>query len=258
MNVIEDSAFTLAIRRKIIQPHFQPIFHLQSGKFRAIEARVRWSTTSRETLTAKAIVTKALELQQEIALDVLMLQQTYKAMADLTRSQTPLVQCAVNICANSVVSEIFFQMAEELLEDYPSFKWKVTLEVPISAFESYPFKARDAILKLSKLGFSISLDHVTDVNQIKDAGRNLPILSIKLAESLVAELLDDQLTKEKIKEIVESAHGNKLLVGAEGISKIEQFDFLREVKCDEGQGMLICRPTPVNGLSPLLNRGGYW
>jgi EAL domain-containing protein (putative c-di-GMP-specific phosphodiesterase class I) len=258
MNMINSSELTLAIRRKDIHAHFQPIFHLHSGKFRAIEARVRWITGPQEVLTAKAAVTKAIEMQQEVALDILILQQAYEALVNLQRAQTPRFQCAVNVCESSVLSESFIEKAEEFLKERPLFKGSITLEIPISAFEKDMSKARHATLQLSKAGFSISLDHVTNVNQIKNAGRNLHILSIKLDESVVSRLIDEPSAVAEITDIVEQSHANRFLVVAEGIKKLEQFDALRKLDCDEGQGMLMCRPTPINGLSPLLNRGGCW
>jgi EAL domain-containing protein (putative c-di-GMP-specific phosphodiesterase class I) len=45
-------------------------------------------------------------------------------------------------------------------------------------------------------------------------------------------------------------------VTGEGIENLEQFEELRALACDEGQGYYFARPAPPQELSRLLDAGG--
>lgn len=52
--------------------------------------------------------------------------------------------------------------------------------------------------------------------------------------------------------IITLAHNLRLKVIAEGIETEEQLNFLHLLRCDEGQGYLFSRPSPVEACQQLL------
>jgi EAL domain-containing protein (putative c-di-GMP-specific phosphodiesterase class I) len=50
--------------------------------------------------------------------------------------------------------------------------------------------------------------------------------------------------------IVTLAHSLRLRVVAEGVETNEQLNFLRLLRCDEGQGHLFSKPQPAEVLAP--------
>jgi EAL domain-containing protein (putative c-di-GMP-specific phosphodiesterase class I) len=256
MDIANDSEFSSAISKKKIQAYLQPIANLESGKFQAIEVRARWTRPTGEILTAKDVVGTAAELQQELALDVTMLRLANEVIGTMRKYQTSVLQIAINVCVNSLINERFIDEVENLLLQHEALRENVTLEIPAKAVTQHLGMSRMAITRLNKLNFKFSLDHVTDVSQIEGMELNLPIHSVKLDESLVAELPEES-AQAKVAKIIAQAHAEGWLVGAEGIRNLAQLDVLRRLRCNEGQGPLIGRPDPIHGLLPLLNKG-HW
>jgi EAL domain-containing protein (putative c-di-GMP-specific phosphodiesterase class I) len=52
--------------------------------------------------------------------------------------------------------------------------------------------------------------------------------------------------------VVTLAHNLRLKVIAEGVETEEQMNFLRLLRCDEGQGFLFSKPVPANVFEALM------
>ncbi|MNO01862.1 Oxygen sensor protein DosP [compost metagenome] len=52
--------------------------------------------------------------------------------------------------------------------------------------------------------------------------------------------------------IIDLGHALGFRITAEGIETQEQYDFLRNAGCDQGQGYLLARPMPASDLARWL------
>ena len=75
--------------------------------------------------------------------------------------------------------------------------------------------------------------------------KHLPIDTVKLDRSFVNGATTDPKDAALVMAIVTLAHNLNLRVIAEGIETNEQHEFLRLLRCDEGQGYLLGRPAPA-------------
>ena len=74
--------------------------------------------------------------------------------------------------------------------------------------------------------------------------RRFPIDKLKIDRSFIAGLGGDQDEATIVSTVVGMAHSLHLGVIAEGVETQEQFDFLRELECDEVQGHLFSSALP--------------
>jgi EAL domain-containing protein (putative c-di-GMP-specific phosphodiesterase class I) len=75
--------------------------------------------------------------------------------------------------------------------------------------------------------------------------KHLPIDTVKLDRSFVNGATTDPKDAALVMAVITLAHNLSLRVIAEGIETDEQQDFLRLLRCDEGQGYLLGRPAPA-------------
>lgn len=111
---------------------------------------------------------------------------------------------------------------------------------------------------LTAKGFTIAVDHLGDPNSIGSFLADCSISVSKLDEALVRHLPADVHACETVAAIVGLCRERRLLVGAEGVSRMDRLPCLQGVGCAEAQGMLICRPSLIGGLRKLLERGRCW
>jgi EAL domain-containing protein (putative c-di-GMP-specific phosphodiesterase class I) len=82
--------------------------------------------------------------------------------------------------------------------------------------------------------------------------RHLPLDTIKIDRTFVAGL-DGQADRSIVEAVISLAHGLRISVVAEGIETEEQFEMLRAMGCDVGQGYLFARPMPATDAGRLLS-----
>ena len=75
---------------------------------------------------------------------------------------------------------------------------------------------------------------------------------LKVDRSFIMDIPKNKDDQEITAAIIAMAHQLKLRVVAEGIETVEQLDFLRENKCEIGQGYLFCIPINEQAFSAFL------
>ena len=84
--------------------------------------------------------------------------------------------------------------------------------------------------------------------------KHLPLDTIKIDRTFVAGL-DGEADRSIVEAVIALAHGLRITVVAEGIETEAQFEILRSMGCDVGQGYLFARPLPEAEAARLLSPG---
>src|SRR5437762_10895648 len=119
--------------------------------------------------------------------------------------------------------------------------------------------AVELLTQIRKLGVKVAIDDFgTGYSSLSYLGR-LPIDTVKLDRSFVNAATTHPDHAALVMAIVNLAHNLRLRVIAEGVETEEQLNFLRLLRCDQGQGYFFDRPTPADLIKPLaascLDRG---
>lgn len=257
MNSTPITEFRMAVRQGRIEPHFQPIVDLRTGSFHALEARARWNLPG-EMLKAREVLARAREVGQLIDLDFAIL---VRAIADVkalsSLGVTPLC-LAVNFASETVLDPAFPERLDDTVRESGMRPGALRLEFPLESFEADAETLRGRVRRAATQGFGVAVDHVRDPATVEALLDGVPVGVVKLDESLVARVPEDAVACETVRAIVSAAERRGAVVGVEGIGRIGQIDWLKSAGCVEGQGMLICRPGPMQDLAPLLQRGRCW
>ncbi len=116
----------------------------------------------------------------------------------------------------------------------------ITLEVTETLLLSSDSKAvRMALQTLSEAGVRIALDDFGTGYSSLTHLRDFPLHQIKIDKSFVFGLGANAESPAIVKALVDLAHALGLCVVAEGIETEAQYDFLRAIGCDFGQGYLF-------------------
>ena len=80
--------------------------------------------------------------------------------------------------------------------------------------------------------------------------RSFPFDKIKLDKAFVEGIEQDRQSKAIVRAVLALGKSLDIPVLAEGIETDEQMSVLRMEGCDEGQGYLLGRPSPIADLAP--------
>jgi EAL domain-containing protein (putative c-di-GMP-specific phosphodiesterase class I) len=116
------------------------------------------------------------------------------------------------------------------------------LEITESVMATEVDKSFAMLNRLRKLGVRISLDDFGTGYSSLSYLKCFPVDTLKIDRSFVRDIASDEDSAAIIKAIISLGQNLNLTVLAEGIETPEQFQFLLQHGCNEGQGFLMSRP----------------
>jgi EAL domain-containing protein (putative c-di-GMP-specific phosphodiesterase class I) len=128
----------------------------------------------------------------------------------------------------------------------------VELEITESQLVQDPDHAIRMMRSLCDAGMRIAIDDFgTGYSSLSYLTR-FPVGALKIDRSFVRDLIEDASDATIVRTIIEMAHTLGFTVVAEGIETEAQANYLREHRCEEGQGFLFARPMPAGELAAFL------
>lgn len=112
---------------------------------------------------------------------------------------------------------------------------------------------QDALRALGDMGFQVALDDFGTGYSSLAYLKKLDIDFLKIDRSFVQKMTEDSEDFALCEAIIVMAHKLKLLVVAEGVETKEQWQVLKSLGCDFGQGYFFSRPLPEKEFIQLLN-----
>jgi len=109
-------------------------------------------------------------------------------------------------------------------------------------------KASGVIDACRKLGVSFALDDFGTGYSSLTYLKRLPVSTLKIDQSFVRDMLDDQDDLAILKGVLGLATAFRLQVVAEGVETVEHGTLLLQLGCDLAQGYGIARPMPADQL----------
>jgi diguanylate cyclase (GGDEF)-like protein/PAS domain S-box-containing protein len=248
----------MGMRRALQQGQFfleyQPKVDLATGAITAVEALVRWRHPERGLIEPARFIPIAEEcgLMPAIGRWVL-LEACHQARAWQRAGMDP-VRLAVNISAVELRAEGFVAGVGAILAQTQLPPRCLELELT-ETFLMQDSSATGKVLQaLKDLGVRLALDDFGTGYSSLSYLKRFPIDTVKIDKSFVRDLTTDADDAGIVAAVIAMGKSLRKCVIAEGIETREQFDFLRERGCPEGQGYYFSRPVGAAQLGALLGR----
>jgi diguanylate cyclase len=108
---------------------------------------------------------------------------------------------------------------------------------------------------LKGLGVRIALDDFGTGYSSLSYMKRFPIDSLKIDQSFVRDMTTDSDDASIVSAVINMGRSLNMRVVAEGIQTRDQFEFLKDRHCPEGQGYFFAPPVPAAQLTELLAAG---
>jgi EAL domain-containing protein (putative c-di-GMP-specific phosphodiesterase class I) len=128
------------------------------------------------------------------------------------------------------------------------------LEITESAIIGDVQASRAVLLELRRMGVRVALDDFGTGYSSLTHLSDLPIDTIKIDQSFVADMCVRNQDALIIEAVISLAHSLGMSTIAEGVETAEQLADLRSSGCDCVQGFLLSRPTPAEQVPAMLAR----
>lgn len=236
-----------AILQREIEPYFQPIIHLQSGRVSHCEALARWKDTELGDVSPNEFIPVAENYGLMPDLGFCVAEKAIKTIAKLNLQLDNPIGVAINRSPQEFVS----RDVEPLVKIAKAYNFPadlVSIELTENLMVKKPEKARVQLRQLRSHGFGIAMDDFGTGYSSLAYLRKFPFHVLKIDREFIADICERGEDYNLVKTIVEMAKNFKMHTVAEGVETKEQMQLLRSMGCEYAQGFYYSRPLPSNML----------
>lgn len=229
--------------------HYQPRVALEDGSITGLEALLRWRHPERGLLKPAAFLEVAEDtgLIGEIGEWVL-----HTACRQALRWQAeglPPMHISVNISTQQLLHANLIATLQRTLAECAGLQKGLQLDLEITENVLQKVQQnKELLMQVKSLGITLAIDDFgtgySSLGHLKD----LPIDTLKIDRSFIFDIPHHADNNAIAKAIVAMAHSMGIKVIAVGIENIEQFNFLRSLNCEEGQGYFFSKPLPAEAV----------
>jgi diguanylate cyclase (GGDEF)-like protein len=240
--------------------HFQPELDMRSGQLRGAEALLRWRRHDRGWVNPAQFVAVAEANGLIRPIGSWTLHQACRQARIWRETELPALTVAVNVSLTQCRHPDLTATVQKALQEAGLPPEALEIEVTESVFVREDDEVVLTQLRgLRSLGVAVAIDDFGTGYSSLGRLRALPVDKVKIDQSFIARLGQEEGADAVVRAIVELGHGLGLRVTAEGVETQDQLKFLRSVGCDGVQGFLIGRPVQANELTadpPLATTDG--
>lgn len=237
--------------RREFQVLYQPLLDIKQGRFVGAEALLRWHRPNSGILHPRQFLDVAETSGLISGIGDWVLDHVCQQLAQWRWVLGEDFFLCANVSAVQLRRADFAGRFRRILHSHGLTSAAVRLEVSESVMAQEMGRALGDLTAATDMHLAVD-----DVSQGMLSLRNissLPIRSLKLDQSLVAQLPDNTLSAQLVDALIAIGRTFGLSVVAEGVETAEQLHFLRERGCDYCQGFLLSAPVAAADLPSLVN-----
>ncbi len=232
--------------------YYQPQYYSEKKELRGVEALIRWQLANGEYVSPGEFIPMA---EKNGCIVNIGTWEIKHALADYTVWKNEYGYdgiISINISAIQLREKNF----KDTLLHYVEINNLTPEHIEIEITESVlieDFESTISILEeLRNRGFKVSLDDFGTGYSSLSYLRDIPIDTLKIDKSFVDTILLDDSTSIITDAVITMVKKLGLETIAEGVETEEQFEYLKNMHCDNIQGFLLGKPMPSEKLIELI------
>jgi diguanylate cyclase (GGDEF)-like protein/PAS domain S-box-containing protein len=230
-----------AIDNDELRLFYQPIVHLADETLLGYEALVRWQHPTRGLLAPAAFLPAAENNRLTSRLGAWVLRR-----ACLDAAGWPdALRVHVNVSARHLAEEGFTDLVADALEESGLAPNRLELEITESTALFAAEATLHSVARVTEAGVTLALDDFGTGYSAITALHRLPIHTVKIDRSFVADVVTEPSTAALVHGLLQLGRGMGLQVIAEGIEDLDQAAWLLRHGCAMAQGYAFGRPAPL-------------
>ncbi|MES9874680.1 MAG: EAL domain-containing protein [Candidatus Sedimenticola sp. 6PFRAG7] len=248
------AALRTVLNNKELAVYFQPQVNGKSGKLLGLEALARWKTKSGEFISPSKFIPVAESTGLISEIGGFVMRQAMKQVAEWRNKGFNPGLLSVNLSVKQLQQNDFISKLDKLFTEIPFDPEWLELEITESQIMDHPEEAIDQLKQIFNKGVKISLDDFGTGYSSLSYLKKLPITRLKIDQSFVRNLPDDEEDASITKSIIALAKSLNHELIAEGVESERQKDFLIRNGCENIQGYLYSRPMAPDKIELLLQK----
>jgi diguanylate cyclase (GGDEF)-like protein/PAS domain S-box-containing protein len=246
------------LEREELNVYFQPLVSARNGRILGAEALLRWNQPELGGFISPANFIPLLEetgLIVEVGEWVLRTAcHEIQRWREITGNEYFV---AVNLSAIQLTDPLLLDKVKKILKVTGLPPHCLEIELTESAIMRDTKRGIEVLEAFRQLGIKLSVDDFGTGYSSLSYLKQLPINTLKIDQSFVADLPNDREAASITRAIIALGHSLELEIIAEGVETAEQVTFLRETGADILQGFYFSRAVPATDFRQLVLSDAY-
>jgi diguanylate cyclase (GGDEF)-like protein len=231
--------------------HYQPQFDTHTSKLRGVEALVRWKNDG-EIISPNVFIPVSENNGTIIFIGDWVMNKAIQTLAKWKKEFGYNGIMSVNISTLQIRKEDFVRKLKALIDKYYVNPEDVEIEITESVLIEDLEGIIDKINTMRAYGIKVSLDDFgtgfSSLSYLKD----LPIDTLKIDKSFIDGIATDSSTTIITRSVITMVKQLGVETVAEGVENKEQFEYLKQMNCDNIQGYLLGKPMSEEEIEKLI------
>lgn len=243
-----------ALRNQQFVVYFQPKYDVGSNLPTGAEALVRWKHPTKGMISPGEFIPIFERNDFITKIDYFVWEKVCRIIKNWKKSGMKILPVSVNISRANLYNPKLVNTLCELTDKYNINREMFQLELTESMYTENPEIISKTVDMLHKKGFTIFMDDFGSGYSSLNLLKNLNIDVLKIDMEFFKDSNIPGRAENIVAAVVRMAKWLGLQTVAEGVEKIQQVDFLREIGCEYIQGYYYARPMPHEEYEKLINK----
>lgn len=234
-----------AIHNGDLQLYYQGIVNVENKKVVGFEALSRWQRSNGEWVSPGEFIPLAERSGLITDISIWALRTATAQLLTWLDNNNEEIYISINAAAECFDDERFMEELQQVRQRLTSCTGLIKLELT----ESMLMKNADTMLArletLTEMGFRLMLDDFGTGYSSLSSLAKLPIATVKIDQSFVADLGGNTQAASIVKTIISLANQLNMRVISEGVETEAQMEALKLLGCNLMQGYYFAKPVPA-------------
>lgn len=246
----DDLAEALKARRLNI--HYQPQISVADGRILGFESLVRMKDKAGNLIPPGDFIELSESTGQIHRLSHMIIEGSLRRLALWSRLGHDF-NISINFSARILSKLDLPEHVEAIARNNGIPTSRITIELTETQLKTGP-ELYDVMSRLRMKGFGLSIDDFGTGDSSLARLRSMPFTELKIDQEFVKGCTDDTDLQTIITNSISLGHELGMLVVAEGVQTMEEWDYLKAAGCDIAQGYLISPPLDEAAVVPWTQR----
>ena len=253
--VVMEASIRSGLESEEFEVYYQPQVNARAQKIVGMEALVRWQHSKMGLVFPSKFIPLAESTGLIIKLDRYIMKTAMQQVSRWYADGLSPGVLALNLSIKQLQQKDFIPFVENLLQETGCKAEWIEFEVTESQIMKNIQEAIAVLTQLSQLGVMIAVDDFGTGYSSLSYLKKLPIDKLKIDQSFVNGLPNDEEDAAITKAVIALAQSLKLSIIAEGVETKEQKEFILTSGCEYIQGYYYSEPLPKEMMQRVLEEG---
>ena len=240
-----ERALRVALRDEQFEIHYQPKFSFHTGELSGVEALLRWQHPVQGQVSPTRFIPIAEETRLILPIGEWVLRSACSQVMKWAHRGYRKMSLAVNLSVIQINAGLP-QTIDRVLRESAMEADLLEIEITENVLLRDADENINILRQVSGQGVHVAIDDFGTGYSSLSYLRRFKLNTIKIDQSFVRHMLDNENDASIVRAIIALAHSLKMNVVAEGVESLEQKNALREMGCDEWQGYLSSKPLAAD------------